>query len=213
MPRISQERADATRDRLLRAARKVFVEKGFDEASTHDVAREAGVSVGTIYVYFQNKDELIWASIDTSNREETEALLAETRAVGSITERLDRSFRGWWEGSIDLPGGPAFLTEAWAAASRRPLIRDLMARRFERGVMFNAVLLREGVERGELPADLDVDALARTFAALLEGLVVEYVETGGSVRRVDAQKRFRLVMDALMAVARGQAAASTTDGS
>jgi AcrR family transcriptional regulator len=198
MPRISAEREEATRQRILKAAKRVFVEKGFDRATIDDVVSACGLSVGAIYNYFPNKDELIRVSIDTANREETDALLADTQAVGPIMDRLDRSFRGWWEATIDVPGGPAFLTEAWAEASRRPLIRDLMARRFERGVMFCAVLLRESVERGELPADLDVDSLARTFAALLEGLVVEYVETGGALRRVDAQKRFRVVMDAWM---------------
>jgi TetR/AcrR family transcriptional repressor of uid operon len=199
MPRISAEREEATRRRILKAAKQVFVEKGFARATIDDVVAACGLSVGAIYNYFPNKDELIRTSIDTANQEETDALLAETQAAGPIGDRLERSFRGWWEGSIDMPGGPAFLTEAWAAASRRPLIRDLMARRLERAVMFCSVLLRESVERGELPADLDVDTLAHTFAALLEGLVIEYVETGGALRRVDAQKRFRVVMDAWMA--------------
>ncbi len=198
MPRISAARQEATRQRILDAARQVFIGKGFDRATIDDVVAASGLSVGAIYNYFPNKDELIRVSIDAGSRRETEALLAETRAVGSIPERLDRSFRGFWTTTIDVRGGPAFLTEAWAEASREPLIRDLMGRRFERNAMFCSVVLREGVDTGELPADLDVDGLARTFAALLEGLVVEYVVTGGSLRRVDAQKRFRLVMDAVM---------------
>jgi AcrR family transcriptional regulator len=198
MPRISAEREEATRRRILKAAKQVFVEKGFARATIDDVVAACGLSVGAIYNYFPSKDELIRVSIDTANQEETDALLAETQAAGPIMDRLERSFRGWWAGSIDVPGGPAFLIEAWSEAARRPLIRDLMARRLERAVMFCAVLLRESVERGELPADLDVDALAHTFAALLEGLVIEYVETGGALRRVDAQKRFRVVMDAWM---------------
>ncbi len=199
MPRISAEREEENRQRILRAAKGVFVEKGFDRATIDDVVAASGVSVGAIYNYFPNKDELIRVSIDTANQTETDALLAETRAAGPIGERLDRAFRGWWAATLDVPGGAAFLTEAWAEAARRPLIRDLMARRFERAAMFCSVLLRESVDRGELPATLDIDALARTFAALLEGLVVEYVNTGGSLRRVDAQKRFRLIMGAFMA--------------
>ncbi len=203
MPRITAEREEATRRRILKAARGVFVEKGFARASIDDVVAASGMSVGAIYNYFPNKDELIRTAIDTANREETEALLAYTQAVGPVLDRLDRSFRSWWESTIDVPGGTTFVTEAWAESSRRPLVRDLMARRFERAVMFCSVLLRESVDRGELPADLDVDTLARTFAALLEGMTVEYVVTGGALRRIDAQKRFRLVMDALMAGARG----------
>ncbi len=199
MPRITAEREEATRRRILKAAKGVFVEKGFARASIDDVVAASGMSVGAIYNYFGNKDELIWAAIDTANREENDALLADTQSVGAVLDRLDRSFRGWWEGTLDVPGVPSFLTEAWAESSRRPLIRELMARRFERAVMFCSVLLRESVEHGELPPDLDVDTLARTFACMLEGIVIEYVETGGTLRRVDAQKRFRVVMDAVMA--------------
>lgn len=102
---------------------------------------------------------------------------------------------------MEIPGGPAFLADAWGEAARRPLIRDLMARRFERAVMFSTVILRESVNRGELPAELDVDGLARTFAALLDGLVLEYIHSGGSLRRVDAESRVRSVLRA----ARGHA--------
>lgn len=202
MPRITAEREEATRRRILKAAKGVFVEKGFARASIDDVVAASGMSVGAIYNYFPNKDELIRAAIDTANREETDALLADTRSVGPVIERLERSFRGWWDSTIEVAGGTSFLTEAWAESSRRPLIRELMARRFERAAMFCSVLLRESVDRGELPPDVDVDTLARTFAALLEGMTIEFVVTGGSLRRVDAQKRFRLVMDALMARAR-----------
>ncbi len=201
MPRISAERQEATRRRILTAARQAFIEKGFSRATVDDVVAASGMSMGTLYNYFPTKDELIRASIDLSNREETEALLADTQAVGSIWDRLDRAFRGWWTGTIEVPGGPAFLAEAWGEASRRPVIRDLMVRRFERAVTFSTMMLREAVNRGELRADLDVDALARTFADLLDGLVLESVVCGGDLRRADAQKRFRLILEAVRAAA------------
>jgi AcrR family transcriptional regulator len=54
------QRADAIRNRklLFDAAAKVFAERGF-EGSVHEVAREAGVAVGTIYRHFESKDALI----------------------------------------------------------------------------------------------------------------------------------------------------------
>ena len=52
------------RDQILEGARRVFMDKGFDAASMNDVTREAGVSKGTIYVYFDNKEELFEALIE-----------------------------------------------------------------------------------------------------------------------------------------------------
>jgi AcrR family transcriptional regulator len=204
MPRISAEREAATRRRILKAARNVFVEKGFHRASIDDVVAECGLSVGAIYTYFPNKDELIRASILEANKEESDAVLADTRAAGSASERLDRAIRGWWRYTIEAEGAPAFLAEVWGEASRRPLIRDLMARRSERGVTMTSIMLSECVEHGELPADIDVDGLARTIGALTDGMVLEYVVSGASLRFEDAQERIRLVLDA--AIARATAA-------
>jgi AcrR family transcriptional regulator len=201
MPRISAQREEATRQRILKAARQVFVEKGFHRANIDDVVAASGLSVGAIYGYFQNKDELIRESILAANREESEAILADTQAAGSMWERLSRAIRGWWAYTIEAPGSPVFLTEAWAEASRRPAIREFMALRYERGLTVLAVLLHGCISRGELPAELDVDALARTLGALLDGMVIEYVVTGGSLRRADAEKRVRLVMEAAAATA------------
>ena len=197
MPRISAEREEATRQRILKAAFGVFIEKGFHRASIDDVVAACGLSVGAIYNYFPNKDELIRASIDDEGQKGTAALLADTQAVGSIWDRMERAMRGWWTTTVEIPGGSAFLADAWAEASRRPVIRELMARRSERSVMFSTVILRESVNRGELPADLDVDVLARMFAALLDGMVLEYVFSGGTLRLVDAVNRVRLVMGAV----------------
>ncbi len=195
MPRISAAREEATRQRILKAARQVFVEKGFHRASIDDVVTASGLSVGALYTYFPNKDELIRASILDANREESDAVLADTRSGGSVGERLDRAIRGWWRYTIEAQGAPAFLAEAWGEAGRRPLIRDLLARRHERGITMTSVMLGECIERGDLPAGLDVDTLARTFAALTDGMVLEYVVSGGSLRFEDAQARIRLVLE------------------
>ena len=207
MPRISAEREEATRRRILKAARQVFVENGFHRASIDDVVAACGLSVGAIYTYFPNKDELIRASILDANREESDAVLADTRAAGSVGERLDRGIRGWWRYTIEAEGAPAFLAEAWGEASRRPLIRDLMARRYERGITMTSIMFRECVERGDLPARIEVDALARTIGALTDGMVLEYVVSGGTLRFEDAQNRIRLVLEAAIqeaaAAARG----------
>ena len=53
-----------------------------------------------------------------------------------------------------------------------PLIRDLLVRRRERTVTVTAPIGRDGVEAGEFPGDLDIEAMARGLTALLDGLVL-----------------------------------------
>ena len=57
----SQERSRRTVERILDAATRIFHEQGYAGATTNDVADEAGVSVGSLYQYFPNKDALLVA--------------------------------------------------------------------------------------------------------------------------------------------------------
>ncbi len=199
MPRITPQREEATRRRILEAARQVFIQKGFNRASIDDVVAASGMSVGAIYGYFPNKDELIRAAIDASNREQTTAIAAEMQAASGAAERMERGIAGWWASTFDVPGGPAFLAEAWGEASRRPAIRELMAVRYERAVTVSSMFLQQSIASGELPPGLDVDRAARTFATLLDGLVLEYVISGGTLRKADALASARLVLQAAVA--------------
>ncbi|VBB41762.1 TetR/AcrR family transcriptional regulator [Desulfatiglans anilini] len=45
--------------RIIRAATKIFARKGFFQAKIAEIAREAGVADGTIYIYFENKDDIL----------------------------------------------------------------------------------------------------------------------------------------------------------
>jgi AcrR family transcriptional regulator len=65
--------AAARREQILEAATRVFAEKGFRRATTREVAREAGVSEGTIYNYFEDKDALLLAILDVLNETERRA--------------------------------------------------------------------------------------------------------------------------------------------
>lgn len=53
------------RHQILEGAKRVFMKMGFDAASMNDVTREAGVSKGTLYVYFANKEDLFSAMMDS----------------------------------------------------------------------------------------------------------------------------------------------------
>ena len=194
MPRITPEREEATRQAILKAARDVFVAKGFHSASVHDVVAASGFSVGAIYSYFKSKDELIRACVLAANKAEADAVLASARSGGTLAAKFDQAIDGWWDFTIDAPGVPAFLAEVWAASSRQPLIRDMVARRRERVVTVASVILQEAVAAGELAPDTDVDEVARTVAALLDGLVIEHIESGGALRRIDARRRARMVL-------------------
>lgn len=64
----------AKREQILDGAKRVFMEQGFEAASMNDITRAAGVSKGTIYVYFENKEVLFADMIERERRRITETI-------------------------------------------------------------------------------------------------------------------------------------------
>src|SRR6202034_2614673 len=63
--KLAPQTADdnAKRRQIVEGARTIFLQHGFDAASMSDIARAAGVSKGTLYVYFENKEQLFEAIV------------------------------------------------------------------------------------------------------------------------------------------------------
>ncbi len=64
----------AKREQILDGAKRVFMEQGFEAASMNDITRAAGVSKGTIYVYFENKEDLFGSMIERERQRITETV-------------------------------------------------------------------------------------------------------------------------------------------
>ena len=62
MAKLPDRYMEERRQEILDAARRVFVEKGYDNATMNDIAAAADVSAGSIYRYFENKRDLIAAA-------------------------------------------------------------------------------------------------------------------------------------------------------
>jgi AcrR family transcriptional regulator len=87
----------AKRHQIVEGARTVFLARGFDAASMGDIAKEAGVSKGTLYVYFKNKEELFGAIVQAeccSHAEGTFVLDNNDRDVEATLTRIGRGFVG-----------------------------------------------------------------------------------------------------------------------
>jgi AcrR family transcriptional regulator len=120
--------ADDRRRQILEAAIVCFAETGFHQTSMHDISAEAGISVGLIYRYFKNKDEVI-AAIAEEHKKEIAQLLERARQAPTLLESLEILFTSHCRD--DSPQViSAFVVDLFAEAGRNPqvakLVRDVV---------------------------------------------------------------------------------------
>jgi AcrR family transcriptional regulator len=124
---MSQPQIEPSPDRrtqILDAALVCFAKRGFHQASMHDISAEAGISVGLIYRYFENKDAVISAMADRHKQEIHEVLERAQRAP-TLLESLEILFTAHCcEDAPQLVS--AFVVDLYAEASRNPRVADLV---------------------------------------------------------------------------------------
>jgi len=100
MPR---HRFPDTRDRLEKAAIRLFVEKGVTETSVRDIARAVDISEGALYRHFVSKDELVWAAFERHYVEFAGRLEALARSEASTRGKLGAMIRGFCQAHDENP--------------------------------------------------------------------------------------------------------------
>jgi TetR/AcrR family transcriptional regulator, repressor for uid operon len=122
-PQIDSSSSDR-RTQILDAALVCFAKRGFHQASMHDISAEAGISVGLIYRYFENKDAVISAMADR-HKKEIHQVLERAQHAPTLLESLEILFTAHCcEDAPQLVS--AFVVDLYAEASRNPRVADLV---------------------------------------------------------------------------------------
>ncbi len=166
-PRRWSRRKDARPAELLAAALDLFVERGFAGTRLDDVAARAGVSKGTLYLYFENKEELFRAVVRENIGARISSAQAELASFdGDARALLRRLIHGWWsEYGASHAGG---LTKLLMAESGNfpAIARFFVEEAIDPWHQLAAKALRRGIERGEF-RPVDVDYIVEVLTAAL----------------------------------------------
>jgi AcrR family transcriptional regulator len=111
----------AKRRQIMDGARAVFLTQGFDAASMGEIARAAGVSKGTLYVYFENKEQLFEATVHEQCQTQAEGLFDLDPTDGDVEAVLTRLGVGLVN-FLCQPGKASPLRTVIAIADRMPEI-------------------------------------------------------------------------------------------
>ncbi len=164
MPKRDPSHMAAVRQQILTAARAVFERKGLYEASVSDVSKEAGLSVGTLYVHFRSKEAILVALIETADVNSVPLA-----ACNSSADLLAFVIALLQQQEVPDTAGQAARTslEVAAIARRSPDVQAVVTKNFEqlRASLYDAVLR---VSSQAALAKLDeVHAVAESLLSLL----------------------------------------------
>lgn len=169
---LSAER-EARRRSILQAAVDVFAQQGFTAARTRDIAAHAGIAEGTIYLYFDSKDELLLTAFRETVGEFSASigrLLEDPRPfVERLTDFIATQFSR-------IEQEPALATVLLFESRQSPRFYEGSVREVLRSYA-SAVerLLASGVERGEVRGDLDVPLARRMLIGALEEVELNWL--------------------------------------
>jgi TetR/AcrR family transcriptional regulator, fatty acid metabolism regulator protein len=169
---LSAER-EARRRTILQAAIEVFAQQGFAAARTRDIAARAGIAEGTIYLYFESKDELLL----TAFRETVDEFSRWVRALLDDPRPFRERLRHFIESQfVRIEEDPSLATVLLFESRQSTKFYEGSVREVLRAYA-HAVedLLRSGVQRGELRPDLDLHLARRMLIGSLEEVELNWL--------------------------------------
>ncbi|MGO9028048.1 MAG: TetR/AcrR family transcriptional regulator [Acidimicrobiales bacterium] len=169
-----QRRAADTRERILEAAAHVFAEYGYAAGTTNRIAERAGVSIGSLYQYFPNKDsilvELVHAHVNAGI-----SIIQRHLSASAMPESLDAQIRLFVRATIENHVDAPALHQVLFEEAPRPAELLKMLHAAEEWIVQAAQhLLAEHPE----VAVTDIETAARLVVSAIESLVHRYFAAG-----------------------------------
>jgi len=165
-------RKQARPGELLEAALALFVEKGFAATRVEEVAARAGVSKGTLFLYFPSKEELFKAVVrENASRHLADAMREVAGYAGSSAELLHEFMRRWWTQYGGTPAAGLTKLIMSEAANFPELARYYQDEVVQPGHELVRRIVQRGIERGEF-RPLDPALASHLILAPLVQLVI-----------------------------------------
>ena len=164
-PDVSGER----RSQILDAAMAVFSRLGFHTARMDDIAEEAGLSKGALYLYYKSKDAIIGAILSYMFASAMKSLRELQSSEGSVRDQILSYAQLLARESERMARLSPIAFEFYAVAGRQKVVRQHLRDYLIQFREMLSALVRRGIAQGEFRA-VNADETAYTLCALFEGL-------------------------------------------
>ena len=181
-------RDEATQDRrvkIVEAATRCFIAKGFHQTGIRDIATAAGISLGNLYNHFESKDALI-AEIARMDAEELQAVLAPLDKSLDPRQAIEHFIDSYLDYAL-RPENVVLTVEITAEAFRNPDVGKEFA--VNRRAVTKAVsdVLAQGIQTGAFDPKLNTDEASELILDAVEGLAIRLTFSGRQTDKAPRQ--------------------------
>ena len=173
-------KAERTREFIIEKTAPIFNVKGYAGTSLNDVTNATGLTKGSIYGNFMNKDEVAMAAFDYNLKCVDDIIRQEMSKHSSIQDKL-LVYANVYENFLKYPfpiGGCPILNTAIEADDTHPGLREKAADAINNWKDTIIKLIQKGIDKGEFKAETNAEQTALTMIAMIEGGIMITKLTG-----------------------------------
>jgi len=166
----------ARRREILEAAQKVFAKEGFHQATIDEIAKEAELAKGTIYLYFKNKRELFYSLVDEKTKSLMGLIQREVKEKNPPIKKIERIIEAqlkFFEGNKD------FFKIVTSESSRFELgLKDELRKNLMKEYLGYIDLLAQAIRKGKeegIFKSLDAKKMAATLRGIIDAITFQWL--------------------------------------
>ncbi len=183
MTDAEKKRSDK-RERILDGALKAFARKGFYNTKVSEIASEAGVADGTIYLYFKNKDDLLISLFEDRMEWIIDRLTTELKALGGDpVAKFRRMVTIHCRLAVENPDLAEFITVELRQSAK--FVKEYKNPKFGDYLKILQSLVEEGQATGVMRDDVDVRLVSRACFGALDEVLLQLTLSQATPEEVD----------------------------
>ncbi len=179
-PKVKDFYKEQKKQRILDAAKKVFIKNGYESVTMKDIIDESGLSRGGVYLYFSSTEQIFLSLLESSDN-----------SFFSLINRLDGDNGAAWKTVIRLieavkdqmlsinEGLAPAIYEYFLSVKRNEQVKPLLAERFCRAEHSLNALLEKGVQNGEFRPKLPLSEISKFLLLFMDGVAVNMIHLRG----------------------------------
>ena len=172
MPRRPERYLEERKQDILRAAKQMFVQQGYASTTISQIATEAEMATGTLYRYFESKDELIWAVSHVHIEEELQAFTTlEEDSASAGDQLLEILLKPYQNTDVDQSRQDTIISmESTLAALRSDQLKEKVATDISMSIDALTELIQKAQAQGEVDPQFNASALSALLHGTASGL-------------------------------------------